>query len=310
MVKTDNWTAEWPLRSLLYVPATKPDWLEKAKKFNPGGIILDLEDAIIGSEKQPSRQNARKGVAILNDFGIKAFVRVNPLDAGGDEDIATVVVPGLAGIVLPKTRGADEVRSLDLALAHAEGHAGLPLGAIDVLPTAETIEGMMEMRTIAASSKRVKGMIGLVGGAISGDFSRAAGFRPTDEGFEQLYLASRTVMESRAAGANFSMATIIGTDLKDMQAVRALMLRAKAIGFVGAVVIYPPHAAIANEVFAPGPAEIDNARGIIAALQAANQAGDGAASYKGRMIDKAMLPEALAIVREAERLEASQETKP
>jgi citrate lyase subunit beta/citryl-CoA lyase len=306
MQKHDNHGVGWPLRSLLYVPATKPDWLQKAEKFHPGGIILDLEDAVAASSKVAACESAREGIGILGRLGIKAFVRINSLEEGGDQDLGAVVMPGLAGIVLPKTRSAEDVRALDLALSHAEGRTNLAFGSIAVLPTAETIEGMMDMRAIAGASKRVNGLVGLVGGAISGDFSRAAGFRPTDDGFEQLYLASKTVMESRAAGANHSMATIIGTDLKDLDAVRALMVKAKAIGFVGAVVIYPPHAAIANEVFAPSTVEIENARGIIEALKAANAAGDGAVAYKGRMIDKAMLAEAQAIVEEAERLQARQ----
>ncbi len=295
---------DWPLRSLLYVPALKRDWLPKAAKHFPDGIILDLEDAVTAESKAAARLGAREGVSTLNELGIKAFVRVNPLSEGGRDDIEAVVVSGLAGIVLPKTRFPDDVRELDLALTYAEGRAGLQAGSIDVLPTGETIEGMVNMQAIAGSSRRVRGLIGLVGGAISGDFSRAAGFKPTDDGLEQLYLASRTVLESRAAGADYSMATIIGTDLKDLAAVEKLMRRAKAIGFAGAVVIYPPHAALANEVFAPSENEIEHARGVIDALQAANAAGEGATTYKGRMIDAAMLPEALAIVREADRMNA------
>jgi citrate lyase subunit beta/citryl-CoA lyase len=293
--------ARWPLRSLLYIPANKLDWVRKADRSGPHGVVLDLEDSVVKSEKAAARVAAREGIEILSKFGIEPFVRINSADEGGTDDVETVVVPGLAGIVLPKARSAADVRWLDLRLAYAEGAAKLPLGSIDILPTPETIDGMLDMRAIAGSSERVRGMIGLVGGAISGDFSRSAGFRPTDEGFEQLYFASKTVMESRGGGAQFPMATIIGSDLKNLDSARALMVRAKAIGFTGAMVIYPPHATIANEVFGCSLADIEYAQGLIEAMAKAAAGGEGATTYRGRMVDLAMVPEAEAILREARR---------
>jgi citrate lyase subunit beta/citryl-CoA lyase len=98
------------------------------------------------------------------------------------------------------------------------------------------------------------------------------------------------------------MCSIIGTRLDDLDAVRMLTERAKRFGFTGAVLIHPSHVAIANEVFTPSAEEVDYAEGLIAAMKAAESAGQGAVSYRGQMIDYAMLPHAESVLALARRL--------
>jgi citrate lyase beta subunit len=62
------------------------------------------------------------------------------------------------------------------------------------------------------------------------------------------------------------------------------------MGFTGKFVIHPSHVAAVNEAFAPSDAEVGDARGLLAAFDAAVAAGSGVATYRGRMIDQ---PDAL-----------------
>ena len=91
----------------------------------------------------------------------------------------------------------------------------------------------------------------MVGGPISGDVARAMGIVPTDHGIEQHFLWSKIVLDSRAGGAMFPMASIIGTKLDDHAAVRRLIQLARSFGFSGAVLIHPSHVAIANDTYTP-----------------------------------------------------------
>lgn len=136
---------------------------------------------------------------------------------------------------------------------------------------------------------------------VEGDVARAMGFRPTPEGTEQLYLASKMVLDARAGGAPWPMASLIGTALDDLDAVRKLAMRAKSIGFSGAILIHPTHVAVANEIFAPTPDEVDYYAGLVEAMAAAEAKGDAAVRYRGIMVDYAMLPRAHDVLREAER---------
>jgi len=291
----------WPLHSMLFIPAHKLDWVRNVKRFAPDSVVIDLEDAVPPALKKDARAMAKEGIGILDSLGIPAFVRINAWPEGGPEDVVAVATKGFSGVMLPKARDVQQIRELDATLGYAEGKAGLPFGSVAIMPLPETAEGLCDARHLAAASKRCKGIIGIVGGEVSGDVARAMGFRPTREGTEQLYLASKMVLDSRAGGAPYPMSSLIGTALEDHAAVRQLAVRAKALGFSGAVLIHPSHVKIANEVFAPTPEEVDYYTGLIEAMRDAERQGDGAVRYRGLMVDYAMLPHAEAILAEAKR---------
>ena len=160
---------------------------------------------------------------------------------------------------------------------------------------------MQSAHLLAAASARVAGMLTAVGGPIAGDIARAAGIRPTVTGEEQAYLQSKIVLDSRAAGARYPIAGIIGKPLTDLKMVEDLVRRAKAFGFSGAALIHPDHVKIANDVFRPTAEEIEYFEGMLAAFAEAERAGKGAVSYRGGMIDYAMLPLARDVIAEARR---------
>ena len=74
-----------PIRSALYVPGNKEDWIRKAPKYGSDALILDLEDSVPEAEKAEARVIVRKMLEELgNDDSISQalFVRVNRLETG------------------------------------------------------------------------------------------------------------------------------------------------------------------------------------------------------------------------------------
>lgn len=296
----------WPIRTMLFIPAHKLDWVRRVDRYQPDAVVIDLEDAVPPALKREARAMAREAIGILKQKGIAAFVRINALTQGGADEVPEIATDGFTGVMLPKADRVEEIRELDRLLCHAEGKAGLPLDSVAIMPLPETAAGLWAARDLAAASRRCRGIIGVVGGPISGDVARAMGFLPTLEGSEQLFLASKLVLDSRAGGAPYPMGSLIGTPLDDHQAIRMLAKRARALGYSGAVLIHPSHVAIATEVFTPTSEEVDYCVGLIDAMRTAEQRGDGAVAYRGVMVDYAMLPHAQAVVREAARRSAQQ----
>lgn len=291
----------WPLRSMLFVPGQKLDWIRKSSKYGPDALIIDLEDAVPPAGKTVARETTRDGIAHCRSIGLAATVRINHPSEGGLDDIAAVTSPGLVAVVVPKLRRVEEIREIDRALSHAEGKAGLPLGAVGMVILPETAEGLRDAGLLAAASTRVRGIMGGFSGAISGDVARAMGFRPTFEGIEQQYLASKMVLDSRSAGADFPICVVMGTRLDDLDSVRMLARRGRQFGFSGCALIHPSHVAVANEVFLPTKEEIAHASGLIAAMESGETQGSGAVAFQGMMVDYAMVAPAKAILREARR---------
>ncbi|WP_231567951.1 HpcH/HpaI aldolase/citrate lyase family protein [Sphingobium herbicidovorans] len=275
--------------------------------YGPEGLILDLEDAVPPAEKVGARAITRDGIAFLKTTGVGAFVRINPLDEGGVEDVLSVTTAGLTCILLPKLRDADQVRELADLLSYAEGKAGMERGEVSIMAIPETAEGLCDVRQLASASPRVKSVLTAIIDRVSddvvftGDTVLAAGFIPTREGFEQIYLTSKLCVESRAGGAAYPMASLIGTDLQDREAAVRIAKRMKATGFTGCVAIHPNHVAVANEIFRPTPSELKFQVGALKAMREAEAAGLYAVRYRGMMIDRANVALAEKVIADARR---------
>jgi citrate lyase subunit beta/citryl-CoA lyase len=291
----------WPIRSALFVPAHRRDWVGKAIRVPPGAAVLDIEDSVPPEFKAQAMGHLKGKIAELMAAGVGAFVRINPLHDGTSEEIAAAVTQGLTAIVLPKAQTVSDIRRLHDLLSYHEGRVGLAHGTVGILPLPETPEGMHDARALAAASDRVCGIHGALSGPVSGDFARAFGFRATMDGIEQLYLASKLVLDSRAAGAMYPIAGIFGTPMDDLAATERLIRRARDIGYTGVSVMHPSHVPIANAVFRPTAEEVAYFEGLLKAFEDAEKAGLGAVKYQGAMVDYAMLPLAREVVAEARR---------
>ena len=179
-----------PLRSLLFVPGSKPAWMEKALSYGADALIFDLEDSVPNQDKAPARVHVRQALDRLPDRGPLLTVRINALDTGlAGDDLAAVVGPGLSAIVAPKVETPHDVTVLETLLMHYERRAGMPLGQVEIFPTLETAQGIYHAYQIAISSSRVPTLCGTAGKG--GDTARSLGYMWSTTGSETLYIRSK-----------------------------------------------------------------------------------------------------------------------
>jgi citrate lyase subunit beta/citryl-CoA lyase len=100
------------LRSLLFVPGDSEKKLGKGSEAGADALILDLEDSVAPARKALARDMVREYLsAHAGPRNPQLYVRINPLDEGGIEDLAGVVRAAPDGIMIPKVNGpADLVR--------------------------------------------------------------------------------------------------------------------------------------------------------------------------------------------------------
>ncbi len=287
----------WPIKSLLFVPANREDFVLKAIRFKPQAVILDLEDAVPRQELEQARLQVKKLMKILYDDNIICFVRINSLQEGGIEDLNFIVCEYLSGIMVPKIESAEDTLLLDKLLLELEINAHLPSHSIDIIALPETALGIFKGFEIANASPRVKSLMTAVSGPTGGDVAKAVGYEATPEGLEQLYLQSKVVLESKAANAPYPIAGVIGMNIKDLDYVKILIQRAKKIGFTGVALIHPSHVEIANQVFSLSGEEISYHKALVQTFLEANQKGLGATTFQGSMIDQAMYQRSLEILQ-------------
>ena len=276
-----------PMRSILFVPGHKEGWPAKAVAAGADGVILDLEDAVPLAMKAEAREVVAASIGKLaaGSRKVGVYVRLNALETGmtGD-DLEKIVIPGLDGVLLPKNYGPRDFIACDALITHFERKNGVKPGTVEIVCSLETAQAYNQCDEILAASPRIATLF--AGTAKDADVSRSIGFQFTPGGHETLYLRSKALLATRAAGRQFSWVGL-WQDLKDPEGARNFAIQNRQLGFTSMVMIHPSHIAVANEVFSPSEQDVIFYQGMIDTFEKAEAEGNAAVLYEGQHIDYA-----------------------
>lgn len=275
-----------PIRSVLYIPASKDRALEKARGLPADAIIFDLEDAVAPDEKATARDLLGRTLAEGGYGRRMRIVRVNALDTSwGEDDARALAGMDCDAVLVPKVDGPDDIEAM------AARVPGLPIWAM-----METPRGILNASAIADHPR--------MGGFVMGTNDLAkdlnSRFRPDRQAMMQAL--QTCLLAARAAG----IACVDGVynAFKDEGGLRAECEQGRDLGMDGKTLIHPAQIAIANEVFAPSSAEIDLARRQISAFDEAMKAGQGVAVVDGKIVENLHVATARATLAKAEAIAA------
>ena len=275
------------IRSLLYVPASSERFLAKAHERGADAIILDLEDAVAPDRKDAVRERLEAAVAMARRSGATVFVRINSEPTRIWLDAEAACRAGADGLLVPKSREAHTIASLADFLDGIERAIGRK--ATSLVPMIEDPGAVLDARTIATASPRVFALV--TGGE---DLATALGAEPTPE---VLHFPKLMVhLAAKAAGIrSFGLLRTVA-DYNDLEGIEISAREARRYGFDGASCVHPAVVPILNRAFSPTQAELDHARALLAASDAAQAAGHGAFEFKGRMVDEPVVRRARALI--------------
>lgn len=289
-----------PVRSLLFVPGNRTEWLPKARASGADAVVFDLEGSLPPADKDTGRRAVRAVVdAARGSDGPAIMARVNDVRSGEcARDLDVLVAEGLAAVLLPQVAGVDDVRELDERLGELEHQRGLPAGSILLDPLMETPQALRTSYEIATCTERIAYM----GAGISkrGDIARTMGYEWTEEGLETLYFRSKVLLDVRAAGVPNPLSGMWG-DVADLDGLRRFAGATRSIGYDGMMVIHPSHVPVVNEIFAPSDEDIALWKETIRAMEEAHAAGSGVIRLHGEVVDEAHVHTAHQGLERAER---------
>lgn len=262
-----------PRRSMLYVPASTPRFLEKARGLHVDSVIFDLEDAVLPERKAEARANLLAALG-EGDYGCREkVVRVNGLATPwGRDDLAAVARADIDAVLFPKIESRQDVLVALAALDEAGG------GHLPIMVLIETPFGVLRAAEIAGASPRIACLV--MG---TSDLTNELHARVTADRLPMLHSLSHCLLAARAHDLAFIDG--IHLDLKHMETYEYACRMARDLGCDGKSLIHPDQVAYANDAFTPRPDSVDRARRIIAALAEANAAGKGVAVVEGRLVE-------------------------
>jgi len=273
-------------RSLLFVPAVRPDRYPKALATGADAVCIDLEDGVALKAKDSARRQALSVLANRSPTLAEVSLRINDVKTIlGQTDLAELVNSGARpdALMLPKVSGEDEIKHVESVLASR--NETLPL-----IVQIETARGLSAATEIARASSNISA---LFFGAI--DLSSDLGCAVEWEAL--LYARSRVVLAAGLAGIS-----ALDSPFMNVQSVDALAEESRQVrrlGFAGKAAVHPSQVSVIQQAFSPSVEEILWAKKIVAAYE---QHQGGVLLVSGQLIERPVIRTAHRMLSMASRL--------
>jgi citrate lyase subunit beta / citryl-CoA lyase len=287
-----------PRRSLLYMPGSNARAIEKGRTLAADGLILDLEDAVAPDAKESARRQVVDAVQV-GGFGLREiFIRINGTDTPwGVDDLAAAAAAGPDAILVPKVARPEDIDAIGQRLAALAASSATRVWAMMETPLA-----VLNAREIAAAARNpATRLAGFVMG--TNDLAKETRARIVP-GRAPLVPWLMTVLAA-ARSRGLDIIDGVFNDLADTEGLARECQQAREMGFDGKTLIHPNQIGPCNAAFSPGPAEIDDARKIIAAFELPENRNKGAIRFDGRMIERLHADMARRVVAIADAISQS-----
>ncbi len=258
--------------ALLFLPASNPRAIARARASDADLVILDLEDAVKPGDKASARDAAITAVA--QDWPMPVAIRVNGTSSPWhSDDLAAVSGARVDLIVVPRVAAAGEVESVRAVVS-------CPVAAM-----IETASGVLAAPAVAQVAAAL----------IAGTNDLSADLKlPPGAGREPLQAALQFILiAARAAG--IPAFDGVFNRLDDDAGLAAECAASRTLGYDGKSLIHPDQIAACPAAFAPSSAELARAERLIAA------ASGGAERFEGAMVEAMHVAAARRLIERAGR---------
>ena len=260
------------------MPASNARALEKARTLPADVIILDLEDAVAPDAKKTAREQAAAAIAIKGFGPREVVLRTNGLDTAWiDEDLAAAVAAGPDAVLVPKISSPEEVALIAHKLADLKAPPSLAVWAMIETPLA-----VLDANFIAAAGRDPKMRLAvLVLG--TNDIAKETRARIVPGRLPMLAALSTVILAARAHGLDALDGVF--NDIQDAAGFARECEEGRNLGFDGKTLVHPSQIEPCNSAYSPAEAEVAQAKKIVAAFAAPENAGKGVITVDGRMVE-------------------------
>ena len=289
---------DFMLRTMLYIPSQKLNYIESASNCNADTLVLDLEDSCQpDSNKIIGRENIVKALK-SGIFGKRiVLVRINPRKTGFMfDDLNTITSEELDGIHYPMTATKEDVIFLDNLLTEIEMSKGFEVGKFKIFPVIETGQGLMNALEIAQASKR-----NIALGFGGEDFATDIGCIRDKENISIQIPRQTVVFAARSTGIPPIDTPHI--DVHDLDGLDKHVAQARLLGFEGIQMLSPKEIEICHKHYTPTFKEIEEAREMVSMYDDAIKKDSGVVIVNKKFVSPPTYKRALKLLERHDKIE-------
>ena len=264
-------------RSMLFVPGANAAMVSNSFIYPADALMFDLEDSVALREKDTARRMVYHALQHPLYRDIETIVRVNALDSEwGVNDLEAVVRGGADVVRLPKTDTAQDVLDIEKEILRIEKACGREPGSTGLLAASESPLGITRAE----------------------DYVRNLRTERSPEGTELLFARCSILQAARSAG--IQAFDTVYSDANNEAGFLQEAAHIKQLGFDGKSLINPRQIDLLHNLYAPTQKEVDHARRVVEAAEAAAREGLGVVSLNGKMVDGPVIDRARLVLSRAE----------
>jgi citrate lyase beta subunit len=267
--------------------------IEKSTTLGVDCICMDMEDGVAMSRKAEARAVIAQAMRDLDFGNSERCIRINSIGSGMEAyDLAAALAAHPDTIVVPKIESAEQVKWVTERIEAFELSSNLGIGSIRVLVGVETAKGILNLKEIAESDKRLEAII-----FGAEDYAASIGAKRTKEGTEVLY--ARQAVVTACAANDLQAIDMVFIDFRDNEGLRVEAEQGAGFGFSGKQIIHPNQVAAVQEAYTPSDEAIEYAKRIVESFEDSQREGKGAYALDGKMIDMPLLKNAQKVLDRA-----------
>ncbi|CAI5451702.1 unnamed protein product [Caenorhabditis angaria] len=301
-----------PRRSLLYVPASNQKMLDKIPQMISDSVVLELEDGVALTAKADARKNATQALNKLPFHTLSCQelgLRVNSVSSGLLEDDIKEVSKAEKlpqAFMVPKVDSPEDLASIYSIFKQYYGEDRITNTSTRFVIWIESARALLDMPRIVSSALNLHRQSGFfkLDAVVFGsdDYCADIGATRTSHGTETLFARQKFVAVCKA----FQLQAIdsVYIDIKDLGGLKRQCDEGRLWGFTGKQVIHPSQVPTVHEQFLPPTDRIQWAQELVHAYSEHESLGKGAFQFRGQMIDRPLLLQALNIIQLVERVTA------
>lgn len=264
-----------PRRSALYMPGANARALEKARQLSADCLLLDLEDAVAPDAKATARTQICEALQAGGYGRREVVVRINGLDTPwGEDDLAALRALAETArpdaILAPKISTTEEIDRL----------VGLLPPGCALWIMIETPQAIFNVQALAARADDTALAAFVMG---TNDLAKEMQAGLVKGRAPLMTALSMALMAARQYG--LTALDGVFNDIADADGFADECRQGADMGFDGKTLIHPSQLAPCNDIFGPSEEEVAQARDVVAAFAAPENAGLGVLKVNGKMTE-------------------------
>ena len=268
--KSDRGGDLFAIRSVLFLPASNPRAIEKARGLKADLVVLDLEDAVKAEDKTDARKAAV--AAVKEDWPMPVAIRINGVGTKWHSpDLDAADRSKADYIVVPRVISAHLVRDIAKTVRKP------------VVAMIETAAGVLCAAEIAK----------VCAGLIAGTNDLRADLRLPLDATREPISASLQMIVLAARAAGIAAFDGVFNNLDDSEGFSKEATEGRRLGFDGKSLIHPNQIAPCHKAFGPSPSEVERARALVDAFHG------GAERFGSEMIERMHVEAAQRVLERA-----------